>query len=478
MRRFWLGLLATALLMPSALAQTAAVRLGEMEEGGCAVLLDVDTGEVRTAQQDWMDISRIVGTPDEAPLFAAVPAGLTGAGGDENAMPHALMDAQGHCLTEAEFSWLEYFPESDVLVGQRADGMQRALSVRGETLLDGYAFITPNGEGGWLVMEDAQLDDDGGVRGRLTLLAADGTRTDTGVYAQRWNILPYACGRCRVSVDDETIYLDANGRVVFRLKGGYGLDFEWDTVVYRNADNQVSLLNLSGEEVLPAVYTDLSRTDRFGDQAVLLGTRADGTIEMLDAAGTELRMTLSINDGAEDDYYYAYQDGWATIHIGNNARSEIYTLSGECLLSLAYTGDSVSYSTDYAVIGEGEIPQRYVRQEGQWPIFESQLMTLDGTPVGEAHRGIELTYWMNGQARCITTDCDLVQADGQWQVDFERLRKGVIDENGATVLEPVYDSVEILRMDRYWVRMGDEYALLDGEGNALARLSGYSQLMD
>ena len=33
-------------------------------------------------------------------------------------------------------------------------------------------------------------------------------------------------------------------------------------------------------------------------------------------------------------------------------------------------------------------------------------------------------------------------------------------------------------MDRYWVRMGDGYALLDGSGSALVKLSNYSRLMD
>ena len=54
----------------------------------------------------------------------------------------------------------------------------------------------------------------------------------------------------------------------------------------------------------------------------------------------------------------------------------------------------------------------------------------------------------------------------------------MIDENGASILDSVYDTIDILSMDRYWVRMGDDYALLDGAGNALVTLSNYSRLMD
>ena len=53
-----------------------------------------------------------------------------------------------------------------------------------------------------------------------------------------------------------------------------------------------------------------------------------------------------------------------------------------------------------------------------------------------------------------------------------------LDENGAVILDSVYDMIDILSMDRYWVRMGDDYALLDGSGSALVKLSNYSRLMD
>ena len=53
-----------------------------------------------------------------------------------------------------------------------------------------------------------------------------------------------------------------------------------------------------------------------------------------------------------------------------------------------------------------------------------------------------------------------------------------LDENGAVILDSVYDTIDILSMDRYWVRMGDDYALLDGSGSALVKLSNYSRLMD
>ena len=70
------------------------------------------------------------------------------------------------------------------------------------------------------------------------------------------------------------------------------------------------------------------------------------------------------------------------------------------------------------------------------------------------------------------------QVDGEWQEVDDTSREGVIDENGASILDSVYDTIDILSMDRYWVRMGDDYALLDGSGSALVKLSNYSRLMD
>ena len=481
MRRFWIALLAMALMVPSALAQTAAVSVGEWEADGYDMLLNVETGEMFTAPQEWIRIYRLTGTPDDAPFFAAMPVVLTTEGSQADEPLYALMDGQGRCLTGAEYRWLEYYLEDGVVVGQRPDESQCALSIGGETLLDGgYALVLPNGEGGWLVMEDAQFDEYGSANGELTLIAADGTRTDTGVRADRWSVSAYSSGRCRVSGDDETIYLDASGREVFRLEGGYGLDFAQNTAIFCNADGLFGLVDISGAEVLPAVYNSLDRSAQYGAQAVLLGTRLDGTMDMYDADGATLLLTVNMNDGNEDDYYYTYQDSRETVEIGNNERSEVYTTSGEHLFSAVHAeeGDLSGYSMSYAVVGEGETPQRCVRQEGQWPEYKRQMAMLDGTPVGEAHREISPQIWMDGHARCVAQDYELKPVDDDWRIVDGSLRAGVIDENGEVILDVIYDSVEILDMDRYWVRMGDEYALLDGAGNELAKLSDYSRLMD
>ena len=81
MRRFWIALLAMALMVPSALAQSAAVNVGDWDVDSYAMLLNVETGELYTAQQEWIRINRLDGTPDDAPLFAAMPAVLTTAAG-------------------------------------------------------------------------------------------------------------------------------------------------------------------------------------------------------------------------------------------------------------------------------------------------------------------------------------------------------------------------------------------------------------
>ena len=113
-----MALLAMALMVPSALAQSAAVNVGDWDVDSYAMLLNVETGELYTAQQEWIRINRLDGTPDDAPLFAAMPAVLTTAGSEEDAPLYALMDGQGSCLTDAEYSWLTYYPEDDVVIGQ------------------------------------------------------------------------------------------------------------------------------------------------------------------------------------------------------------------------------------------------------------------------------------------------------------------------------------------------------------------------
>ena len=97
---------------------------------------------------------------------------LTTAGSEEDAPLYALMDGQGSCLTDAEYSWLTYYPEDDVVIGQLSDGTQRALSTGGERLLDcDYSLIVPNGQGGWLTAETEKFSY-GERWGALTLIAA------------------------------------------------------------------------------------------------------------------------------------------------------------------------------------------------------------------------------------------------------------------------------------------------------------------
>lgn len=478
MRRFWIVLLAIALMVPSALAQSAAVNVGDWDVDSYAMLLNVETGELYTAQQEWIRINRLDGTSDDAPLFAAMPAVLTTAGSEEDAPLYALMDGQGSCLTDAEYSWLTYYPEDDVVIGQLSDGTQRALSAGGERLLDrDYSLIVPNGQGGWLTAETEKFSY-GERWGELTLIAADGTQTATGISADAWSVSGYSCGLCRVAAEDGTFYLDASGREAFRLeKGRDGYNFVDNTAVFRTSDGMYGLLEPSGAEAMPAKFTDLSRIDCGDGSTVLLGVRPDGTVEMYDGVGAELLLSVDMNDGDPEDYYYTTQECPGVFSISNNTLTELYTTSDERLSSNVQDGSTYLYC-DYAVVGAGETPQRMARRDGEWPLYESRLIALDGTPVGEAHRWIDPEYWADGHARCVVTDYDVEQVDGEWQEVDDTSREGVIDENGAVILDSVYDTIDILSMDRYWVRMGDDYALLDGSGSALVKLSNYSRLMD
>ena len=299
-----------------------------------------------------------------------------------------------------------------------------------------------------------------------------------GRHADVWSVSGYSCGLCRVAAEDATFYLDASGREVFRLEKGWdGYNFVDNTAVFRTSDGMYGLLEPSGAESMPAEFTDLSRIDCGDGSTVLLGVRPDGTVEMYDGVGAELLLSVDMNDGDPEDYYYTSQECPGVFSISNRTRTELYTTSGEHLSSNAQDGSTYLYC-DYAVVGAGETPQRMARRDGDWPLYEARLITLDGTPVGEAHRWIDPEYWIDGHARCVVTDYDVAQVDGEWQEVYDTSREGVIDENGAAILDSVYDTIDVLSMDRYWVRMGDDYALLDGAGNALVKLSNYSRLMD
>ena len=63
--------------------------------------------------------------------------------------------------------------------------------------------------------------------------------------------------------------------------------------------------------------------------------------------------------------------------------------------------------------------------------------------------------------------------DDEWKEWY-----GVVDEQGRDVLGTLYDSLEVLDLDRFWVHRSDRWGLIDDEGRWLYEVSDYTNLLD
>ena len=78
----------------------------------------------------------------------------------------------------------------------------------------------------------------------------------------------------------------------------------------------------------------------------------------------------------------------------------------------------------------------------------------------------------------VTRFDERVDPDGETMPVYGSMRFGVIDEEGRVLLEPVFDSLRVLDLDRYWVRQGSRTGLIDGEGNWYFAVDDYVDLLD
>ena len=93
-------------------------------------------------------------------------------------------------------------------------------------------------------------------------------------------------------------------------------------------------------------------------------------------------------------------------------------------------------------------------------------MDASGANITAGHRYVDGLYCQDGQGRYLITDYDVVEnADGSVEALEESMRYGICDENGKTILQTEYNSIEMLSWNLYWVNKGNQWGLLDEGGN-------------
>ena len=485
MKRMLIFMLALALLVPSALAETFVVNYWGSEEAASYALLITEDGAPLTPPQTYADLYLLTpaGTPEAQRLYSAEPFAMPAdklAGVDEDDYRtftfRALVDGAGRQLTGFDYydlAWVD-----GVVVARRWPMAVDVLDGTGKVLITGpYADIRPNGEGGWLALKrDGQEDDEyGGVSYLYAIVAVDasGAESETGFHTFSYEMNDFDGGLCPVldvrELDGRAVFLDAAGAQALGRDFNYIGGVAGGKAVVEQGD-RYGLLDLAEDSyILEPVYDYICLEDGFA-QKVFWVHKGD-TLAVYDpASGNEL-FTRRF-EGAEYPYGWLCGDGTLMLSGGNGW--EICTLSGLVLFRVDPDREvGVIYSEC-----EG-VPQRYVEYTGEYPNDVCHLIDLSGEPVGGDWQNLNAALWRDGHGRYVTNTYDLVD-DGEGGVypSWYSYRYGVCDENGRMVLESRYLNVEVLSLDRYWVQTADRCGMIDGKGNWYYTVEDYQYLMD
>ncbi len=451
-----IAILAALMLLHSACAESYPVYVSQEDEG-YSLLLDA-SGTVYTPAFEYAGIYSMDGVDGSEELFCAYKADT-----DATENDCVLMNGRGEVLGNGAYASLEY--RSGVVLATDCEGWTSAMDTKGNLLLaDAYAWIVPNGEGGYLAMKLDKTEDPYEVQdGAVIVIHADGTETQTGVTSDYWQHGWYASGLCRVvdsSNGGKTEYLDADGKIVFAISG-YACDFTDGLLIVSDEQNKMHLLNVQGEEILDGSYADISYDSDLGDAAKIIAVSDSGAIQILNPITFECECAISSCGAA---VWAVMQEQEGLLSVWYEDRTRIYDLQGKLLF------ESMDYSTDniqlaYCYHSDGSVI-RFTRREGDWPGQTQTLMDASGANITAGHRYVDGLYCQDGQGRYLITDYDVVEnADGSVEALEESMRYGICDENGKTILQTEYNSIEMLSWNLYWVNKGNQWGLLDEGGN-------------
>lgn len=465
---------------------------GAAETAGCALMLDED-GELLTTRGAYQNIYDITqgNYPTDTHLYAAMPLQLSSDALDISLDTTeeidyyaysrvALMDAQGHQLTDFDYLNLLYYPQDDVIVFANVDNRKGIMSTDGSILHEAeFAEILPNGQGGYLVLvypqgvlsEDNALAEDG-VAYPLYYLDEKGRSFDTGYHSYPYYLESFSEGFARISnvveVDGQSIYLNAEGTNVFDRSFYYSDRFYGDcAAVVETEGGYYGLIDVAGNYVVEPEYEFIFSGSTYGSN-VFIGY-AGNRFAIFDSHTGEI-ITEKVFDGVSS--LSIWLESPTMLHIYADASEYIYDTQNDRLIP---SNDDIFC---WYRISTG-IPQRMVKTVNEWPYTESQLIDMEGNAIGPAFQGITAAVWQGNKGRFITESYRIfIDEYGSPNIDWNSYRYGLCDQDGSILLDMNYLEMQPLSLDRYWVRLGGRCGMIDSSGKWYFVINDYESLMD
>lgn len=488
-----LALMLCLLLMGyAALADTYPVDCYGAEESLDFGLLLRDDGTPLIPAETYGSIYEITpeGMPDEEKLFSVTP--LTP---DLEYTPElaeeilydvgytrvALLDGSGRQLTGFDYDWLDYTNGYVVFTLPGETPAVGNMDTTGRVVIEpDYAMVKAVGEGRWLAMLNPT--DDSAIRRietgdgdyyeetvyPLAIIESDGSVRELGLHsADRY----FNMGADGVSVfwsveeyGGQSVYLDPNGEVLFGRGFQYADPFAGDFAVVEEND-RYGVIDRTGAYVVRPEYDYIDATA--GKPTI---ARRGAAFAAYDPDTMALLTEMDFAPATDVEVVAVARD---LLGVTVDGQTRLYNGSGELLMEVP--GDVTVQL--YGYTGEGIT--RLVAETGDWPDDVYRLIDLQGNPVSSDYRMINQGSWQDGHGRFITGDFEIYEdSEGSHLIDWSSYRYGLIDEDGAALLEPIYDELRVLSFDRYWAVAGDRSGLIDALGNWYYTVSSYEALMD
>ena len=470
------ALLLCLLLLPGALAEAYVVNYTPPDGPDyvtCSMLLR-DDGTVLVGPDACASLYEL--TPPDAPeaerRFSA--ASLQEFAMDAYGCPEplcAMLDAEGRQLTDFEFTYIYRDYDTGLPTFGRANNDMGILRPDGSVAVEGpYNPILPWGDG-WLVLK--VLRDSSNA---LCRIDADGAVTDTGLRANTLR-LPKTESDPIVLEDKGGDYcVDADLRPCFEGKMTSIESFQDGLAVARPAGSDLyGLIDAAGRFVLPAKYANVYRF-AWNDRALILALDAhERGYAVLDPA-MNLLSHVDLTPIARDSDVSAYpgDSGLIDVYLNDRDNRSVHMTFDPWGRPIPQTDDY--YLDTYYIRAEGE-PQRAVRVAPGVPQL-CCIVDPEGNRCSQDFQSLDPALWKDGHGRFISSVYRLSADENDLGIDWNSRRMGVVDENGAEVLPPVYNDLAVLDLDRFWVTEGTRIGMIDGEGRWYYVIDAYASLLD
>jgi len=392
---------------------------------------------------------------------------------------YALMDAQGNVLSDFLYSAFTVYPDFGIAVFSAPDDICGVMDLNGNELFRCKAGdIVPTGENTYLVAKP-----DGPEEHRLHLIDTQGQWQNLGIRMRSDRLSSYEYGvmrvRCIKNGNNRYALVNTRGEMITPAQFSSIDSFYNGLAVCQLADNHLyGIINTAGEWVIPAQFMLLSYYDNYG-HPIYIGRRSDNTCAVYD----ENANLLFAPDASAytEGFFIKPRAGMVEIRGWYDSPLPIamYDLSGD----IVFTYDEGNPSDNY-VRCEGT-PGRLIVSTGEWPNEEYFLIDMQGRRIGDAaFQNIQSAVWQDDHGRFIfgVFETELVHEDEDGTRHFSYVSDsrfyGMIDENANVILPAQYTMIESVDVNRFWVKRGSQYGLLDENGNWLITLSEYMLLMD